>query len=176
MNNWAAVLAGLLILMVLMHVAARLWPKRVGYRYLRYNLARRGIRSAQIPPECIRAFVDEAYDYSCAVSAPASRGRIAHFEFERMLRIHSFVIHSLMTGRINTEEDGGAQGVEDEALMQELIRSEMLRAGVEPFGDCADRERIEKEVRAGGSWARYRVILGRYDLRLPMADCQENIA
>lgn len=57
MNNWAAVLAGLLILMVLLHGAARLWPKRAGYHYLRYNLARRGIKTARIPPECIHAFV-----------------------------------------------------------------------------------------------------------------------
>lgn len=61
--------------------------------------------------------------------------------------------------------------VADEALMRELIRSEMLRAGAEPSGDPVERERIESGVRAGGSWARYRAILGRYHLPLAVADC-----
>lgn len=174
MNNWAAVLAGLLILMVLMHLAARLWPKRAGYRYLKYNLARRGIRTAQIPPDCIRAFVDEAYDYARLVCTPAAgvpraAARVDHFEFERMLRIHCFVIHSLLTGRMGGAADGSVPVAGDEVQMRELIRSEMLRAGVEPFGDPAHCQRIESEVRAGGSWARYRAILGRYDLPAPIA-------
>jgi hypothetical protein len=162
MNNWAALFAGLMVVIGLLHVAARLWPKRAGFHYLRLLLSRRGFDRTQIPPECIRAFVDDAYGYARIACAPGLRtrravGRIADFEFERVLCVQAFVIHAILTGKAR----------EEETLMRELIRSEMLRAGVEPFEDVASFATMQDEVRAGSCWDRYRAILRRYDLLIP---------
>ena len=167
MRTWAAVCEGLLLAIVLMHAATRLWPKRAGCHYLRYELSRRGIRIEEIPPGCIREFVDDAHDYARSVGTPR---RVPHFEFERMLRVHSFVMHAVLTGRTA----GQVHAVEtikaaDRAVVQELIRSEMLRAGVDPSGDAAECQRIENECRAGKSWERHRTILGRYELPAPIS-------
>jgi len=188
MNTWVAVSEGLLAALFLMHAAARLWPKSAGYHYLRYNLSRRGI--TQIPPECIREFVDDAHDYACAVcTSRGIPGRIPHFEFERMLRVHSFVIHALLTGRTAAEMHAAEKGSTSEGiqtsdprspsksgpssseamLMRELIRCEMLRAGVDPVVDAAEGQRIVKEVRRGTSWDRHRAILFRHQLLTPIA-------
>lgn len=110
MSHWAAALTGLLLLIVLMHAAARLWPKRAGYRYLRHSLSRRGIKTAQIPSDCIWALVEDAHDYAHIVCAPDSQrggtmGTILHFEFERTLRIYSVIIHAVMTGKVAAETD-----------------------------------------------------------------------
>ena len=164
MKTWAAVSEALLIGVVSIHAAALLWPKRAGYYYLRYDLSRRGIQIKGIPPECIRDFVDDALDYARTVSAPASRPAetlrtLVYFEFERMLRNHSCVVHALLTGRTAAEVDA----------IGELIRCEMLRAGVNPSGNTADCQRIENEVRTGMSWDRHRAILCRYDLPTPVS-------
>lgn len=110
MKSWAAVFVSLPILMVLLHLAARLWPKRAGYRYLRRRLARRGIETRQISPACIRALVDDAHDYATTACRQPSGTRgaaatVAHFEFERTLRLHACVVHALVTGKTAAEAD-----------------------------------------------------------------------
>ena len=165
MTTWTVVSGGLVIGLVLMPLPAILWPRRAGYYYLRYHLSRRGIRTREIPPACLREFVADAFHYSRTVATAPTRpgsieSRIADFEFERMLRIHCFVVHALFTGRTATD---------DHAHVRELVRSELLRAGIRPSVDGSDRQRIEQEVRAGRSWDRHRAILSRYELpqRLP---------
>jgi hypothetical protein len=165
MKTW--IVAGEVLLMgfVFMHAATRLWPKTAGYHYLRYDLSRRGIRIKEIPAECIRDFVGDALEYARTVCAPAAQsgatGRpIAYFEFERMLRNHSVVVHALLTGRTAVELDA--------VEMRELIRCEMRRAGVNPATDTAQCQLIESEARTGRSWDRHRAILCRYDLSAPL--------
>jgi hypothetical protein len=165
MTTWAAVSGGLVIGLVLMPLPAVLWPRRAGYYYLRYHLSRRGIRTREIPPACLREFVADAFHYSRTVASRPSRPgsiepRIPDFEFERMLRMHCFVVHALFTGRT---------AADDHAHLRELIRTEMLRAGLSPSVDAADRQRIENEVHAGRGWDRHRAILSRYDLPQPLA-------
>ena len=167
MSVGAAVSGALVAGFVLMPLPAILWPRRAGYRYLRYHLSRKGIRATQIPRECLHEFVNDALQYSRAVAVPASRpGRfepcLPDFEFERMLRIHSFVVHALLSGRTAADMHG-------KAPMRELIRSEMLRAGINSSEDAAASQRIEHEVRTGRSWDRHRAILSRYDLPQPAA-------
>jgi hypothetical protein len=111
--------------------------------------------------------VSDAFHYSRTVAIPAARpgtheARLPDFEFERMLRIHSFVVHALLTGRTAAEMDG-------QSPMRELIRSEMLRAGVKSSDDVAACQRIEHECRTGKSWDRHRAILSRYDLPQPVS-------
>jgi hypothetical protein len=166
MKTWSVVSEVLLIGFVFMHAAARLWPKAAGYYYLRYDLSRRGIRIKEIPPECLRDFVVDALEYARAVSSPASRpgatGRtVAHFEFERMLRVHSVVVHALLTGRTAAEVDA--------VEVRQLTRCEMRRAGVNPSSNAVACQLIENEVRTGKSWDRHRAILCRYDLPTPLA-------
>jgi hypothetical protein len=168
MSTWAAVSEGLLTSFVLVQAAGYFWPKRAGYHYLKCELSRRGLRNTRIPGECIRDFVNDAYDYACLVCASSSRpggpgGKVPHFEFQRMLRIHSWGIHAVLT------PSTGARHDTDELLIQELLRSEMLRAAIEASGDAADRQRVENEVRSGKSWDRHRAILSRYDLPAPLA-------
>jgi hypothetical protein len=70
----------------------------------------------------------------------------------------------LIATPLHADSTSTSRSVAHEGLMRELIRSEILRAGLEPTGDVAHCHRLEREVRAGSSWARYRAILGRYDL------------
>jgi hypothetical protein len=179
MTAWTAVGEGLVIAFVLMPVPAILWPRRAGYHYLRYHLSRRGVHRKEIPRACIHEFVDDALTYARDVSplGPAARHserRIPDFEFERMLRIHSFVIHAVLTGRtaadVHAEEQvNTARSMRGKALTLELIRSEMLRAGIERTVDVAGCQRIENEVRTGKSWERHRVILSRHQLPQPVS-------
>jgi hypothetical protein len=170
MKTGATALELLLIIIVGLHVGALLWPKRAGYHYLRYDLSKRGIRIRQIPPACLHEFVDDALHYARTVSAAVARSgkgehRISYVEFERMLRIHSFVVHALLTGRTAAELDPFV----DRTMMRELIRSEVLRAGCNPSADVSDRRRIEAEVHAGKCWDRHRSILCRHDLSTHVA-------
>lgn len=178
MTAWIAGASVLLMAIVLMHAASLLWPKRAGSLYLRRNLSTRGIPVGQIPPACIGSFVDDAHQYARAVCAGASGshgtpGRVPHFEFERMLRVHAFVIHALLTGRTSAAECAA----DDEPLIQEHIRSEMLRAGLDPYRDAAELQRFETEVRTGKSWLRQRALLDRYQLSaFPLPDAAGELA
>ena len=161
MSTAVVVSAVVLMGFVLMPLPAVLWPKRVGHYYLRYRLSRRGVRSRDIPHACTGEFVDDAFHYSRKVTSPPSRPgasepRIPDFEFERMLRIHCCVVHALLTGRT-------AADVDEKTVTRGLIRSEMLRAGINA-ADVADCQRIENEARTGKSWDRHRAVLSRYDL------------
>lgn len=167
MRTWVAVSQAVLVGFVLMPLPAILWPRRAGYHYLRFHLSRKGIRGRQIPRECLHEFVNDALQYSRAVAVPAARPgrfepRLSEFEFERMLRIHCFVVHALLTGRTAADMHG-------KRPMRELIRSEMLRAGVNSSDDAAACQRIEHEAHSGRSWDRHRAILSRYDLPQPVA-------
>ena len=104
MKTWAAVSEGVLVGIVFMHAATRLWPKTAGFHYLRYNLSRKGVRGSDIPPECVRELVDDAFNHAHGVCNPGpgpgkTEGRIHYFEFERMLRIHSSGVQAVLTGR-----------------------------------------------------------------------------
>ncbi len=139
MKTWVVVCEVLPMTVVLLHAAARLWPRRAGYYYLRYSLSRRGIQIKEIPSECIFALVEDALDHARTACASGSRPgatadhTVPHVEFERMLRTHCVVVHALLTGTKTAEVN------------------------------VVEKQRIGTDV----SWERQRTILCRYNLPVP---------
>lgn len=179
------VFAGFLVL----QLAPRLFPRRVGSTYFRKQLWLRGIDWRKLPRACLDDFVNEAFSYAKAASKPeiqaAGRGESFLVEYERMMRVHAIIAAALLQSKTPSEvealERSKIESKIESAVMSgrdgmAIARAEMgttlsieslhvalVRAGLDPF-DMAGQERISDDVQAGKTWDIQKAILRRHGI------------
>ena len=138
-----AVLVVVLFVTAVLYVIGRLFQKTTGKSMLKKLLWAQQVDWRQIPNVCLDELVADAEQYAQAASSVERLEGVPKpnrlVEYERMLRVHAFVVAALRKGK---------KASEIMAIAQEQLRASLERSLIK--GTAIDMAKARAERTAGG--------------------------